>query len=69
MYKPGQLITKRVYGANRVFRIAKRNSCDSACNRCIIAHKGWHSMWQLGDSHICHWCANILGPDFYLKNP
>lgn len=68
MYKPGQLITKRVHGANRVFRIAKRNVGDSACDKCVVPILR-AKLWSSGDPHICYWCANTLGPNLYLKNP
>ena len=69
MYKPGQLITKRIYGKNRIFRIARRKDWGlSPCCKCIIPGIG---VWTnpMAKHPICKWCIHNLGCDLYLKNP
>lgn len=69
MYKPGQLITRRICGKNRVFRIGKRKDYSlSACCKCIIPATGvWiNSAYK---NPICKWCINNLDANLYLENP
>lgn len=67
MYKPGQLITKQLHGANRVFRIAKRKPWDSTCTKCIIPRIVFGL--RMFKNPICKWCIYTLDDDLYLKNP
>lgn len=66
MYKPGQLVTKRICGANRVLRIAKCNpSRDYPCSKCIVDAIDTFS--PVKHREICKWCIRNLDTKMYLK--